>query len=102
MLISDASKDIERPLFGQSTIEGVEAIEFFTTAYQFSAGDARRVVRQMITLIWSKVPGIKEAVTGAYKTLYLDSNQPSSKGKAMQVETYNFSFKTLKKSSTFL
>lgn len=84
LLVSEAAKDIERPLFGQSSMEAVEAIEFFTTAYQFSAGDSRRVIKEMIPLIWSRTPGIKEAIIEAFKNLYVESSQTTSKGKAMQ------------------
>ena len=86
MLISEASKDIEQSLYSNSTMEAIEAIDFFTVAYKFNMSDSRRVIRQMILLIWSKMPGIKEAVITAYKTLYLTSTQSSSKGRAMQVK----------------
>ncbi|CAH1403128.1 unnamed protein product [Nezara viridula] len=85
LLMAEASKDVELSLYSSSTMEATEAIEFFTTAYQFNAADSRRVIRQMILLIWSKVPGLKEAIIGAYKTLYVISNKPSAKGRAMQV-----------------
>lgn len=97
--MAEASKDVELSLYGSSTMEATEAIEFFTTAYQFNAADTRRVIRQMILLIWSKVPGLKEAIINAYKTLYLISNKPSAKGRAMQVEKIILYFNSLIKPS---
>ncbi|XP_014254286.1 condensin complex subunit 1 [Cimex lectularius] len=84
-LITEASKDIEKVLKVKNQIEMVEAIDFFTTAFQFGIADSRRVVRSILTLVHCDVSGIKDAVTNAYKTLYLYSSKPTPKMQAIHV-----------------
>lgn len=56
-----------------------EAIEFFVTVSQFGVPQALLGVRRMLPLIWSKEPGIKEAVLNAYRQLYLSLNEDSER-----------------------
>ncbi|XP_071146803.1 condensin complex subunit 1-like [Mytilus edulis] len=68
-------------LLGSKSITDVlEAVEFFITGFEFGLGIMMMGIRRMLPLIWSRESGIKEAVVGAYKRLYLspaDSNQRS-------------------------
>lgn len=48
-----------------------EAIEFFVTVSQFGVPQALVGIRRMLPLVWSREPGIKEAVLNAYRRLYL-------------------------------
>ncbi|XP_075564505.1 condensin complex subunit 1 [Pelecanus crispus] len=59
-----------------------EAIEFFVTVSQFGVPQAVLGVRRMLPLIWSKEPGIKEAVLNAYRRLYLSTSGDSERGRA--------------------
>lgn len=56
-----------------------EAIEFFVTVSQFGVPHALLGVRRMLPLIWSKEPGIKEAVLNAYRQLYLSPSEDSER-----------------------
>lgn len=56
-----------------------EAIEFFVTVSQFGVPQALLGVRRMLPLIWSKEPGIKEAVLNAYRQLYLSPSEDSER-----------------------
>ncbi|XP_009997339.1 PREDICTED: condensin complex subunit 1, partial [Chaetura pelagica] len=59
-----------------------EAIEFFVTVSQFGVPQALPGVRRMLPLIWSKEPGIKEAVLNAYRRLYLSPSGDSERARA--------------------
>ncbi|NXG62680.1 CND1 protein, partial [Hemiprocne comata] len=59
-----------------------EAIEFFVTVSQFGVPQALPGVRRMLPLIWSKEPGIKEAVLNAYRQLYLSPSGDSERARA--------------------
>ncbi|NXA23826.1 CND1 protein, partial [Ibidorhyncha struthersii] len=59
-----------------------EAIEFFVTVSQFGVPQALLGVRRMLPLIWSKEPGIKEAVLNAYRQLYLSPSGDSERARA--------------------
>ncbi|XP_072035794.1 LOW QUALITY PROTEIN: condensin complex subunit 1-like [Amphiura filiformis] len=60
-------------LLGSKTPSDVmEAIEFFVTAFEFGVSNSMEGVRRMMVLVFSKEPGIKEAVVAAYRRLYLD------------------------------
>ncbi|NWU63916.1 CND1 protein, partial [Pterocles burchelli] len=62
-----------------------EAIEFFVTASQFGVPQALLGVRRMLPLIWSKEPGIKEAVLNAYRRLYLSPSGDSERARAQDL-----------------
>ena len=48
-----------------------EVIEFFVMVFQFGVPQALFGVRRMLPLIWSKEPGVRDAVLNAYRQLYL-------------------------------
>lgn len=56
-----------------------EAIEFFVTVSQFGVPQAVIGVRRMLPLIWSKEPGVRDAVVGAYRQLYLCASAESER-----------------------
>ncbi|KAM6212507.1 condensin complex subunit 1 isoform 1-T1 [Sarcoramphus papa] len=62
-----------------------EAIEFFVTVSQFGVPEALLGVRRMLPLIWSKEPGIKEAVLNAYRRLYLSPSGDSERARAQSL-----------------
>ncbi|KAI0222051.1 Condensin complex subunit 1 [Lamellibrachia satsuma] len=55
------------------TTDVQEAINFFVSSFEFGVSHAIVGVRQMLALVWSKEPTIKESVVNAYKRLYLKS-----------------------------
>ncbi|NXX98191.1 CND1 protein, partial [Centropus bengalensis] len=59
-----------------------EAIEFFVTVSKFGLPQAVLGVRRMLPLIWSKEPGIKDAVLNAYRQLYLSPSGDSERARA--------------------
>lgn len=60
-------------LLGSKTLTDVmEAIEFFVTGFEFGLSSTMIGIRRMLPLIWSKEGGIKDAVVGAYRRLYLN------------------------------
>lgn len=56
-----------------------EVIEFFVMAFQFEVPQALFGVRRMLPLIWSKEPGVREAVLNAYRQLYLSPKGDSAR-----------------------
>ncbi|XP_040450627.1 condensin complex subunit 1 [Falco naumanni] len=62
-----------------------ESIEFLVTASQFGVPQAVLGVRRMLPLIWSKEPGIKEAVLDAYRRLYLSPSGKSERARAQSL-----------------
>lgn len=56
-----------------------EVIEFFVMVYQFGVPQALFGVRRMLPLIWSKEPGVREAVLNAYRQLYLSPKGDSAR-----------------------
>lgn len=56
-----------------------EVIEFFVTVSQFGVPQAVIGVRRMLPLIWSKEPGVRDAVVAAYRQLYLSSTSDSER-----------------------
>ncbi|GCB77969.1 hypothetical protein scyTo_0021154, partial [Scyliorhinus torazame] len=58
-----------------------ETIQFFVTISEFGISQALVGMREMLPLVWSKEAGVKEAVTDAYRRLYL--NEESSKPQAL-------------------
>nr|XP_021404490.1 condensin complex subunit 1 isoform X1 [Lonchura striata domestica] len=80
--ISEALNLISRMMYENSVSVVQEAIEFFVTVSQFGVPQALLGVRRMLPLIWSKEPGIKEAVLNAYRQLYLSPSEDSERAKA--------------------
>lgn len=56
-----------------------EVIEFFVMVFQFGVPQALFGVRRMLPLIWSKEPGVREAVLNAYRQLYLNPKGDSTR-----------------------
>ncbi|NXU90728.1 CND1 protein, partial [Xiphorhynchus elegans] len=80
--ITEALNLISKVMYENSVSVVQEAIEFFVTASQFGVPQALLGVRKMLPLIWSKEPGIKEAVLNAYRRLYLSPSEDSERAKA--------------------
>lgn len=56
-----------------------EVIEFFVMVFQFGVPQALFGVRRMLPLIWSKEPGVRDAVLNAYRQLYLKPKGDSAR-----------------------
>uniref|UniRef100_A0A8C3U3B1 Condensin complex subunit 1 n=1 Tax=Catharus ustulatus TaxID=91951 RepID=A0A8C3U3B1_CATUS len=80
--ITEALNLISKMMYENSVSVVQEAIEFFVTVSQFGVPEALLGVRRMLPLIWSKEPGIKEAVLNAYRQLYLSLSEDSERAKA--------------------
>ncbi|XP_015481464.1 condensin complex subunit 1 isoform X2 [Parus major] len=80
--ITEALNLISKMMYETSVSVVQEAIEFFVTVSQFGVPQALLGVRRMLPLIWSKEPGIKEAVLNAYRQLYLSPSEDSERAKA--------------------
>ncbi|NWV34162.1 CND1 protein, partial [Grantiella picta] len=80
--ITEALNLISKMMYENSVSVVQEAIEFFVTVSQFGVPQALLGVRRMLPLIWSKEPGIKDAVLNAYRQLYLSPSEDSERAKA--------------------
>ena len=56
-----------------------EVMEFFVMVFQFGVPQALFGVRRMLPLIWSKEPGVRDAVLNAYRQLYLKPKGDSAR-----------------------
>ncbi|NWT03132.1 CND1 protein, partial [Mionectes macconnelli] len=83
--ITEALYLISKLMYESSVSVVQEAIEFFVTVSQFGVPEALLGVRRMLPLIWSKEPGIKEAVLNAYRQLYLSPSEDSERAKAQSL-----------------
>uniref|UniRef100_A0A8C5TL43 Condensin complex subunit 1 n=1 Tax=Malurus cyaneus samueli TaxID=2593467 RepID=A0A8C5TL43_9PASS len=83
--ITEALNLISKLMYENSVSVVQEAIEFFVTVSQFGVPQALLGVRRMLPLIWSKEPGIKDAVLNAYRQLYLSPSEDSEKAKAQSL-----------------
>ncbi|NWW01229.1 CND1 protein, partial [Oreocharis arfaki] len=83
--ITEALNLISKMMYENSVSVVQEAIEFFVTVSQFDVPQALLGVRRMLPLIWSKEPGIKEAVLNAYRQLYLSPSEDSERAKAQSL-----------------
>ncbi|XP_006814852.2 condensin complex subunit 1-like [Saccoglossus kowalevskii] len=63
----------------------MEAIDFFVTAFEFGVSNSLEGVRQMLALIWSKEPSVKEAIVAAYKRLYLNTTANNNRAQSVAV-----------------
>lgn len=68
-----ATSVIGEIMMNRSTIEVLEAIEFFKVSRAFHLSGAEEGLRNMLLLINSKESGIKDAVVNAYKIMYLQT-----------------------------
>ncbi|XP_042644212.1 condensin complex subunit 1 isoform X2 [Tyto alba] len=80
--ITEALSLISKMMYENSVSVVQEAIEFFVTVSKFGMPQALLGVRKMLPLIWSKDPGIKEAVLNAYRQLYLNPSGDSERARA--------------------
>ena len=59
-------------LLGSKTVSDVlEAINFFVMCHEFGISTSKEGVRKMLVLVWSRETAVKEALTTAYKRLYV-------------------------------
>ncbi|NXX53572.1 CND1 protein, partial [Scopus umbretta] len=80
--ITEALSLISKMMYENCVSVVQEAIEFFVIVSQFGVPQALPGVRRMLPLIWSKEPGIKEAVLNAYRRLYLSPSGDSERARA--------------------
>nr|AAD15962.1 pEg7 [Xenopus laevis] len=80
--IEEAIDVISKMMYETAVSVVQEVIEFFVTVSQFGVSQALLGVRRMLPLVWSKEPGVREAVLSAYRRLYLSSNGESERVKA--------------------
>ncbi|NXD85150.1 CND1 protein, partial [Halcyon senegalensis] len=83
--ITEALSLISKMLYENCVSVVQEAIEFFVTVLQFGVPQALLGVRRMLPLIWSKEPGIKEAVLSAYRRLYLRPTGDTERARAQSL-----------------
>ncbi|KAM6214290.1 condensin complex subunit 1 isoform 2-T2 [Rhynchocyon petersi] len=80
--ITEAIGIISKMMYENTTTVVQEVIEFFVLVSQFGVPQALLGVRRMLPLIWSKEPGVREAVLNAYRQLYLNPKGDSARAKA--------------------
>lgn len=61
-------------LFSKVSSDVLEAIDFFVTGCETGVRTSQGGIRRMLSLVWSKEQGIKQAVVEAYKRVYLSQN----------------------------
>uniref|UniRef100_A0ABM5FR67 Condensin complex subunit 1 n=1 Tax=Pogona vitticeps TaxID=103695 RepID=A0ABM5FR67_9SAUR len=83
--ITEALSMVSKLMYENSVSVVQEAIEFFVVVSQFGIPQAVLGVRQMLPLIWSKEPGIREAVLDAYRRLYLNPNGETERARAQSL-----------------
>ncbi|NXK71392.1 CND1 protein, partial [Amazona guildingii] len=83
--ITEALSLISKLMYENCVSVVQEAIEFFVTVSQFGVSEALSGVRRMLPLIWSKEPGIKEAVLNAYRRLYLSPSGDSGRARVQHL-----------------
>ncbi|XP_055465377.1 condensin complex subunit 1 [Psammomys obesus] len=80
--VTEAIGIISKMMYENTTTVVQEVIEFFVMVFQFGVPQALFGVRRMLPLIWSKEPGIREAVLNAYRQLYLSPKGDSARATA--------------------
>lgn len=67
-------------MFGNTSSESLEAIDFFATAHMFGVPNTQVAIDSMLALIYSSDTNIKEAMMNTYKKIYLniEENKDSS------------------------
>ncbi|KAL7988486.1 hypothetical protein Chor_007405 [Crotalus horridus] len=83
--ITEALSMVSKLMYESSVSVIQEAIEFFVIVSQFGVPQAVLGVRRMLPLIWSKEPGVREAVLDAYRRLYLNQNGDSERTRAQNL-----------------
>ncbi|CAH2322684.1 condensin complex subunit 1 [Pelobates cultripes] len=69
--IEEAIDVISKMMYETAVSVVQEVIEFFVTVSQFGVSQAVLGIRRMLPLVWSKEPGVRDAVINAYRRLYL-------------------------------
>ncbi|KAM6161371.1 condensin complex subunit 1 [Erethizon dorsatum] len=80
--ITEAISIISKMMYENTTTVVQEVIEFFVMVFQFGVPQALFGVRRMLPLIWSKEPGVREAVLNAYRQLYFSPKGDSARARA--------------------
>ncbi|KAL1790363.1 condensin complex subunit 1 [Sigmodon hispidus] len=88
--VTEAIGIISKMMYENTTTVVQEVIEFFVMVFQFGVPQALFGVRRMLPLIWSKEPGVREAVLSAYRQLYLSPKGDSARATA-QALVHNLS-----------
>ncbi|XP_063150770.1 condensin complex subunit 1 [Candoia aspera] len=83
--ITEALSTVSKLMYESSGSVAQEAIEFFVVVSQFGVPQAVLGVRRMLPLIWSKEPGVREAVLDAYRRLYLNPSGDSERTRAQNL-----------------
>lgn len=83
--INKASETIYKLMFSSNMSEILESIEFFSTAYKFQIANSERGVREMLLLINSNTPELKDAVAKAYHCLYIETSKTEPRARATQI-----------------
>ncbi|KAM3913353.1 condensin complex subunit 1 [Leptodactylus fuscus] len=83
--IEEAIDIISKMMYEAASSVVQEVIEFFVTVSQFGVPQAVIGVRRMLPLVWSKEPGVRDAVIGAYRQLYLCGGSESERVKAQNL-----------------
>nr|XP_008117482.1 PREDICTED: condensin complex subunit 1 [Anolis carolinensis] len=83
--ITEALNMVSKLMYESSVSVVQEAIEFFVIVSQFGIPQAVLGVRQMLPLICSKDPGIREAVLDAYRKLYLNPKGDTERSRAQNL-----------------
>ena len=71
-------------LGSKSVTDVLEAIDFFVSGFESGVGSCFVGIRKMLSLIWSKEPGVKEAVVDAYKRIYLNPKSANQRSVALK------------------
>ncbi|XP_069836022.1 condensin complex subunit 1 isoform X2 [Dendropsophus ebraccatus] len=83
--IEEAIDVISKMMYEAASSVVQEVIEFFVTVSQFGVPQAVIGIRRMLPLVWSKEPGVRDAVVGAYRQLYLCASSESERVKAQNL-----------------
>ncbi|XP_044305684.1 condensin complex subunit 1 isoform X1 [Varanus komodoensis] len=83
--ITEALSLVLKLMYENSVSVVQETIEFFVVVSQFGVPQAVLGVRRMLPLIWSKEPGIRDAVLDAYRRLYLNPSGDSERTRAQNL-----------------
>ena len=76
--IESAIPMLSRLLFSKTQTDVLEVISFFVTCYEHGLSDMLFGIRKMLALVSYAEKSVKDAVTNAYKRLYLMSNSTAN------------------------
>uniref|UniRef100_A0A8C5N0N7 Condensin complex subunit 1 n=1 Tax=Leptobrachium leishanense TaxID=445787 RepID=A0A8C5N0N7_9ANUR len=83
--IEEAIHAISRMMYETAVSVVQEVIEFFVTVSHFGVPQAVLGIQRMLPLVWSKEPGVREAVINAYRRLYLTPKGDSERVNAQDL-----------------